>query len=503
MSSTTPPRAWRCVVCGYVHRGDAPPEVCPVCGAPDLDFAPAAQAAAAPEPAAAAPVSRRWRCLVCGYVHEGPAPPDECPLCGAPASEFEAEADAPAVPVAPARLHLVVIGAGAAGLAAAEAARRAAPDCHITVLSREPELPYYRINLTRYLAGEVTRDQLPLHPAAWYEEQRVELRLDAEVERLDLDARQVVVRAGAPIAFDRLVVASGARPFVPPIPGAAQHGVVTLRTVADADRLLAAARAGARVACVGGGLLGLEAAVALARRGAVVTVLEGAPHLMPAQLDPRAGALLAGHLAAAGVTVLAPVRVAQLRGGGTVTGVALDDGSIVGADVVLLATGVRAETSLAAAAGLAVGKGVVVDDRMRTSRDGVFAAGDAAELGGLLYGSWFVAQQQGAVAGANAVGADTSLGEVPRAHTLKVVGLETFSIGRFVPADAGDVAVAGERDGAYASFVFRDGRLVGANLLGSVALAAAVRRAIEGHRDFSVLLDRHPSAWAVAELLGG
>jgi nitrite reductase (NADH) large subunit len=168
---------------------------------------------------------------------------------------------------------------------------------------------------------------------------------------------------------------------------------------------------------------------------------------------------------------------------------------------VLLSTGVRPNTFLAIGAGLAVRKGVVVDDRLRTSHPDVLAAGDAAELRGVLYGSWFVAQQQGAVAGANAAGGDVEVGSVPRAHTLKVVGLDTFSIGQFSAPDGSYQVVAGEKDGAYASFVFRDGLLLGANLVGRVDLAAVLKRAIEERWELSALLARQPSAFEVAEHL--
>jgi nitrite reductase (NADH) large subunit len=497
MTDQTTPQTWRCTVCGHIHRGPNPPDLCPVCGAPPDDFEPFVDAA----PTASPVLPRRWRCTVCGYVHEGGEPPDECPMCGAPRGDFEPLAEQPPTSTSASRLHVLIAGTGAAGLAAAETARRAAPDSRITLLSRETELPYYRLNLTRYLAGEVSRAQLGVHPASWYDEQRVELRTGVEVERLDLGGRRVALGGGEQLGFDRLVLASGAHPFVPPIPGAEQAGVTTLRTVEDADRLLDAVARGVPCVCVGGGLLGLETAAALARRGADVTVLEGFGHLMPAQLDPRAGALLASHLGAVGVTVRTAVHVKDLRGSGRVTAVALEEGDELAAELVVLATGVRPNTFLAIAAGLAVKKGLVVDDRLSTSNPDVFAAGDVAEHQGVLYGSWFVAQHQGAVAGANAAGADIAVGNVPRSHTLKVVGLDTFSIGRFTPADGSDRAIAGKQDGAYASFVFRDDLLVGANLLGRVDLAAAVKRAIESRWDFAVLLARGPSASEVAEHL--
>jgi len=497
MNEKKPPQAWRCTVCGHIHRGPTPPEFCEVCGAPQEDFEPFAETARTPP----RPAPRRWRCAVCGYIHEGPEPPDECPLCGAPRGEFEALPDEPAGAGTATDRHVVIAGAGAAGLAAAEAARRSAPACRITLLSHEAEAPYYRLNLTRYLAGEVTRPELRIHPPAWYAERRIELLTGVTATGLDLDGHRLAFSDGTAVAFDTLVLASGASAFVPPVPGATLSGVISLRTVEDADRLLAAVAAGGPCVCIGGGLLGLEAAAALARRGVAVTVLESAGHLMPSQLDARAGALLAAHLAGAGVVVRVAVRVREIAGVGCVEAVVLESGERLPAGVVLLATGVRANARLAADAGLAAARGVLVDDHLRTSHADVLAAGDVAEHRGMLYGSWLAAQHQGAVAGANAAGDAVTAGALPRSHTLKVVGLDTFSVGQFTAPDGDHVAVAGERDGAYASFVLRGGVLVGATLVGRLDAAAAARRAVEEGCDLLAPLRRGASAFDLADAL--
>jgi len=493
-----PVSSWRCSVCGYVHRGTEPPGECPVCGVPRSGFEPCAELV--PPVAVAAP--RRWRCVVCGYVHEGPEPPETCPVCDAPRGAFEPAAEE-AAPAAASTARIVIVGAGIAGVAAAEAARKAAPGAPVLLLSRDAELPYYRINLTRYLAGEVRGEDLPLHPGGWYADRGIDLRRGVEVEHLDVAGRAVKLRGGESVAYDRLILAAGAHPFVPPVPGASREGVFSLRTVGDGERILAAVRPGIRVACIGGGLLGLETAGALVRRGADVTVLEGHGSLMPAQLDPRAGALLAAHLRKLGIRVRFSVHAKEMAGPDRVTGVLLEEGETVPADLVILATGVRPNSWLARQAGLEAARGVRVDSRLRTSHPDIFAAGDVAEHQGVLYGNWYVAQFQGGIAGMNAAGLDVEFGGVPRSHTLKVLGIDTFSIGQFVPADGSSRAVAGEADGKYASFVFRDGLLVGANLVGDASLAGAVKKAIEARRDCAALLAGGPSAADVAAFLAG
>jgi nitrite reductase (NADH) large subunit len=396
---------------------------------------------------------------------------------------------------------VVILGGGIAGLAAAEGLRDVAPDARIVLVSKEPTLPYYRLNLTRYLAGEIIRGDLPVHPEAWYQEQRIELRQGIEATRLDLDARTVELRDGERLPFDRLILATGAHPFVPAIPGSDREGVLSLRTIEDADEILEAASAGRRCLCIGGGLLGLETAGALAHRGADVTVLESHGSLMPSQLDPRAGALLASHLGKIGVKLRSAVHTKELTGDRRVAGVALEEGGSVTGELVILATGVRSSTHLARQAGLTVKKGVVVDECLCTSHPEVLAAGDLAEHQGVLYGNWSVAQYQGGIAGRNAAGLTTAFGGVPRSHTLKVLGIDVFSIGQFLPLDGSYRVFALEADGTYQSFVFRDGLMVGANLLGTAALAGVLKKAIERKTDFSGLLASHPSAAQVAEFL--
>ena len=162
-------QAWCCTVCGYVHRGAEPPEACPVCGAPRELFE---RQAESPSPAVE-PAVNQWRCLVCGYVHAGLQPPTECPACGARADCFEPVSDtAKSATRAAKAFRAVIVGAGIAGITAAESLRAASPTAEITVVSKEPELPYYRLNLTRYLAGEIGEEDLPIHTASWYEERR-------------------------------------------------------------------------------------------------------------------------------------------------------------------------------------------------------------------------------------------------------------------------------------------------------------------------------------------
>ena len=450
------------------------------------------------------PAVKAWRCEVCGYIHEGAEPPAECPVCGAPASDFApcAQPDTPPAPAsegAQAARRIVVLGGGIAGVAAAEAARQAAPAAELTLLSGEPELPYWRLNLTRLLDGELREDALPLHPASWYEQQRIRLLTGVTATALAPDRHEVDCSNGTRLPFDKLVLAVGAHAFLPPWPGAQLDGVRTVRTLADLRAVLRQLRPGLRCVCIGGGILGMETAGALAKHGAQVDLLASDGWLMPRQLTRAGGELLAGHVTALGIHLHTGAKVRGLTGTGCVAGVELEDGRTLPADLVLVTAGIRANLALATAAGLRTQQGVVVDDWLTTSHPDIYAAGDCAEHRNVLYGLWPAAHFQGTLAGLNAAGQRSAFGGLPRSNVLKVLALHVFSIGQF---DApGAQVLEQQADGQYLRFAFLEGRLCGAILIGRDGLDAILKAAIEHRRDFSATLPQLPTAAAFAAFL--
>jgi nitrite reductase (NADH) large subunit len=402
--------------------------------------------------------------------------------------------------------RIAILGAGIAGVSAAEAARQTDPDARITLVSEEPDLPYYRLNLTKYVAGEVGRDDLPLHPRAWYEERAIDLRLDARATAVDPDGGTVTLANGPPLRFDRLVLATGARAAVPPIEGTDLEGVTCMRTRDDAERVLAgpdgegpASLEGCPCVVIGGGLLGLETAAALVRHGARVTVVEGLEYLLPLQLNREAADVLQGYIDDLGIAVRTGTMTASLAGDGRVREAVMDDGSRLEARLVVINTGVVPNTALAEAAGLETREGVVVDDRLATSHPHVFAAGDGTEHEGTLYGLWLASRVQGRTAGQAAAGdEEASFTGIPPTYILKVVGVDVFSIGTVEPKDPACRTIDGRAGGTYRRFVFRDGRLVGAILLGDTSAMPAARKAIGAGTDLSGLAEASLSAADVA-----
>ena len=473
-----------CTVCGYLHIGGSLPDCCPVCGAtPDLF-----EAAPAPPPAVkVAPAS--WRCMNCDYVHDGAAPPDCCPVCGVGPDQFEPiAAEKPLAANQAMTGAIVIIGGGIAGLSAAEAARKASPQASLTLVCQEEPLPYYRLNLTRYLAGEIKASELPIHPQSWYEEQRITVLQGSEVTALNRAAGSVSLKGHPDLHYDKLILTMGAHPSVPPIPGADKKNVVTLRTCLDAETILRQCRPGTSCVVIGGGVLGLEAAAALARRDVRVTLMEGFDWLLPRQLNQAAGERLAAEALRLGISLICNAQVKELSGGECVSCVLLENGSAVPADLVIISTGVRSNSFLARKAGLEVNNGVVVDQHLRSSDPDIYAAGDLAEHLGLVYGTWAPSQFQGTIAGMNAGGGDAAIfSGIPRSNSLKVLGVELFSIGLVHPDDA-SYRIFEEQSGHYRQFIFRDSHLAGAILVGETSIAPALKKLIETNASCSELL---------------
>lgn len=476
---------WVCLVCGYVHRGNTPPEACPVCGASASDFERQADS-----PSVSASVSGEWHCLICGYVHAGDVPPDACPVCGASADEFERPANVATVQmnVQTGSRRILIIGGGIAGITAAESARDACPNATITIVSKESSLPYYRLNLTRYLAGEVRAEQLPVHPESWYAERDIRLLLGETAAAIEPEGHMVRLESGAAEPFDKLILACGAHAFIPPIEGVDLDGVTCLRTRDDADGILDVVQPGTSWIVIGGGILGLETAGALAQRGLRITVIENFDWLLPRQLDKPAAERLHAFVAAKDIELRYQGKTQAIEGEGKVRGIRLADGEFLPADGVIIAAGVRPNSHLARKAGIEVNQGVVVDAHLTTSHPDILAVGDVAEHRGIVYGLWEPARYQGSIAGLNAAGIPTEFAGLPRANTLKVLGIDLFSIGTTTPSDGSFTVLREEIDGNYYAFLFRDNALAGAILVGNTHLSAALAKSIKTHHDCSALL---------------
>ena len=308
--------------------------------------------------------------------------------------------------------------------------------------------------------------------------------------KIDPDRKWVETDRGERFPYDRLLLATGGNSFVPPIQGADSAGVFTLRTLADADRIKAAAASAKTAVLIGGGLLGFEAGNGLRRLGLTVVVVEFFPRLLPRQLDAAGAAILQQQMEAMGFTFHLGAKTREIAAGPGGLTVSLESGEPLKGDLVLISAGVRPDLFLAQALGLDLDKGVKVDDAMKTSRDGIYAAGDLIEHRGRSYGIWPAAQDQGAVAGAAMAGQMAAYqGSLP-SNVLKVVGIDLVAAGD-IDAEGKLTAVvrADPAKKIYRKLVIRDNLLVGAILLGDIRGSAEIQAAIRKHQDISLFKD--------------
>jgi len=363
---------------------------------------------------------------------------------------------------------LVIIGNGmAAARLCEELAQRALGRYAIAVIGEEPQLAYNRVLLSSVLAGDVPASEIVLQSASWWRDRGVTLRYGAPAVATDLAARVVTLADGKTFKFAKLVFATGSRAIRLPVGGADLPGVLTFRDMGDVDAITRAAQRGVRVVVIGGGLLGIEAACGLAKASAKVTLVHLMDRLMERQLDARAAAMLKRSVERKGVDVLLEAETARFIGDGRIEAVELKDGRTLTADMAVVAVGIRPNAELAAKAGLAVKRGIVVDDRLATDVADVFAIGECAEHRGTCYGLVEPANEQARVLAERLAGRNTEYGGSINATNLKVAGVRVFSAGDFLGAAGTEsILLADPGLDTYRKLVIAGGRLVGAVLFG-------------------------------------
>lgn len=376
-------------------------------------------------------------------------------------------------------LRIVIVGAGIAGVSAAEEARKQSDKAEIVLISEEAALPYYRINLTRYLANEVTLDSLYIHPREWYESRRIQLLTGVKATEILAKDKTVIFDNGSHMMYERLILANGADPFIPPIPGSNLANVLSIRTIADVNALTQKMKEAESCICIGGGLLGIETAGAIVKSGIKVTLLEVAEWLMPRQLNKKASTYLKAYVEKLGISVVENVRIKEIIGTDACEGILLENGERLEAKLIVITAGIKPRTGLPKKTELLTNKGVIGNDYLETNEDDIFVAGDVSEHKGVVYGLWNVARLQGQIAAQNALGMKKAFEGVPPAAALKVLGLDLLSIGTFMPPDDSFKLCEKEEAERYTLFVLKDDIMTGSIILGDKSLAVKARQVIE------------------------
>ena len=380
----------------------------------------------------------------------------------------------------------VIIGAGPAGVVAAETLRRVDPSSQIVILGDEPEPPYSRMALPYLLADNVGESGTYLrHGDAHFEKLAIEVR-PVRVSGVDTANTRTIASSGAEIAYDRLLIATGAHPIKPPIAGIDSEGVENCWTLADARRILAGARPGSRVVLMGAGFIGCIVLEALAARGVDLVVVEMADRMLPRMMDETGGAMIARWCESKGVAVRTGTRVTEIvRNNGNLT-LAAESGDPIEADLVVCATGVAPNIDFLAGSGIESEDGVLVDHRLRTSARDVYAAGDVAQGPDFSTGRQEVhaiqptAVEHGRIAALNMAGIDTPFRGSLSMNVLNTLGLVSSSFGLWMGAEGGErSAAADEGRSRYLRLEFEEDRLVGALALGLTQHVGVLRGLIQ------------------------
>src|SRR5450830_169144 len=390
------------------------------------------------------------------------------------------------------KMKLVVVGNGMAGMRVVEELLKIAPELYdITVFGDEPYPNYNRIMLSPVLANEQTIDDIILNTCEWYAEHNITLHTNARVDRIYRESRVVYAEDGTSARYDRLLIATGSKPFMLPIPGAKLKGVIGYRDIKDTNDMVASAKTHNHAVIIGGGLLGLEAANGLKIQGMDVTVIHKNDWLLERQLDKTAGKMLQLSLEAKGLNFVLNANTKQLirhesgEDEGRVKAVQLDDGTELSADLVVMAVGIRPNYALAESAGIYCNRGIVVNDTMQTYDPRVYAVGECVAHRGISYGLVAPLFEMAKVCATHLANFGIGLYKGSVTSTkLKVTGIDLFSAGDFSGGDDTEEIVLHDAvGGVYKKLIIKDDTIIGSVLYGDTA---------DGAWYFQMLRDRKP-----------
>ncbi len=379
-------------------------------------------------------------------------------------------------------MRYVIIGNSAAGVHAVEEIRKIDRDGEIVIFSREPYLAYSRPLITEFLFDGVPERKMSYRDAAFYREHRVDLRLAVEVVEIDRENKEVTDSKGEKTPYDKLLIATGGAPFVPPVEGGDKDGIFTMMTWDSAKEVKARLPKTSHAVVLGGGLIGMKTAEGIFEAGVKTTVVELAPQILGRILDRKGASIFEDYLRKKGMDIITGDTVEEVLGNGKVEKVRLRSGRVLECDLLIMAIGVVPNLELARKAGLHTNRGIVVNERMQTSDPDIYAAGDVAEAFDLIVNEtrvnaiWPVANRQGRIAGANMAGGEKIFtGEFPK-NSLKLVGLETISMGLVeAPDDSFEVITREEEDNyLYKKFILKDGLVYGGIFIGEIDKAGII-----------------------------
>jgi nitrite reductase (NADH) large subunit len=378
-------------------------------------------------------------------------------------------------------MHIVIIGNGIAGVTAARIIRENKPNVSISLYTNEKYVYYPRPRLYELLSEEVNPVDIFAFSPEWYQNRDLRIHLNTEVLGIEISSKALLLEDHSRVYYDRLLLANGSHPFIPPIKGVEKKGVFTLRSIDDSMAIKKYVSTKRNVVIIGGGLLGLELAVAICKLSHQVKVVERFPRLLPRQLDHDGAEILKELLERYGIEFILGVNILEILGEKEVSGIVLDNGRILSCTLILVSAGIKPNVVLARTAGINVNKGVLVDKYMQTSVSDVYAAGDVTEFEGRIYGIIPAAIDQGKIAAMTMLGDNQYVykGTTP-SNMLKIVDIELMSIGitNLEEVKYEELKKMNKKQGIYKKLVFHQGKIIGAIILGDKKAIGYIKRFI-------------------------
>jgi len=384
----------------------------------------------------------------------------------------------------------IIIGNGVAANTAAESIRKNDKDGTIKIFTKEPVPYYYRPALPEYLSGEKKLDNLILHDLKWYEINNIELFLSTEILSINSDKKEISANDSTTHSYDKLLIATGGYSFIPPIKGADNENVYSLRDLKDADTIKEKSKTSTNMVLIGGGLLGLEAGNEIRKTGIKIKVIEFFPRLLPRQMDTAGADMLRKVMEDMGFNFYLGAKTKEIKEQESHLSVNLESSEKILADLVIISAGVRPEMKLAKDLGLETNLGVKVNDQMETGIIDIYAAGDLIEHNGRFYGIWTAAMEQGRIAGINMSGQKAVYSGTVLSNTLKVVGIDLTAAGEIDAEDKYESIVFMNTDkNIYRKLVVKDNIIIGAILFGNITGNSEILNAINNKTDISSYKD--------------
>ena len=395
------------------------------------------------------------------------------------------------------KIEYLIIGNGITGLSAAQEIRKQDGKGRILIISQEDMPTYYRVKLSHYISKQFERETLLVHDWKWYEDRQIELLLSNKVEQVDFSNKQVKTEKRV-FQYNKLLLANGSHPFVPHARGLDLEGVFTLRTINDLERIQSYLSGVGKVAVVGGGILGLEAAWAIHELGKEVAIIEYAPFLMNRQLDEPLSRDLEKMLSGNAFTMYLGAGASVISGDKKVEKIQLTDDRTLNAEAVLYSCGIRSNIDLFKGSSLSVERGVVVNSTFKTSIDDVYAAGDVAQINGITLGLWTAGMAQGKIAGANMIGKKEVYDLEMPSTVFNINDWKIFSTGKI----SGDLqSIESNVEDGRLKLFFDKGHIQGGVLINNNKLMPVLKKVVKLEPDCNQWLEKQIKASELLEVL--